>query len=158
MSDTHDSNTSYLFQSLPCKHIIFFCFIVAVYNCPGSSHDMMNSKRGLLEEKLGGLPEEFMLVSDTAFSVSHMNVDRILQYPKKDRHFDPRGVDTEVKSVRQCAEWGVGAIAKVCPRIDCLRLTNNFERRMYLKCIIHFYQFRTHHIGRSQIQTWANDE
>ncbi len=127
-----------------------------VYNCPGSSHDALNSKRGNLEEKLGALPEKFMLVSDTAFSATHMSTDRILQYPKKDKYYDPRGADTEVKSVRQCAEWGVGAVEKVCPRLQALNIRNNYKRGLFIKCMIHFYQFRTHHVGRSQIGTWSN--
>ena len=78
-----------------------------------------------------------MLVSDSAFSTSFLSSERILQYPKKDKYFDPRGVDSEVKSVRQCAEWGVGAMEKVCPRLNFLNMTNNFKRQMYLKCMIH---------------------
>tara|TARA_R110002050_G_scaffold300198_1_gene468147 strand:+ start:836 stop:1240 length:405 start_codon:yes stop_codon:yes gene_type:complete len=132
--------------------------IALVYNCPGSSHDAMNAKRGGLEEKLDALPMNFMLVSDTAFSVTHMKVHRILQYPKKDKNFEPRGVDSEIKSVRQCAEWGVGAIAKVCPRLDHLLVTNNFQRKRVVKCMLHFYQFRVHHIGRSQIATWVENK
>ncbi len=97
-----------------------------------------------------------MLVSDSAFSVAHMCTDRILQYPKKDKYFDPRGADSEVKSVRQCAEWGVGAVVKVCPRLQSLNITNNYKRKIFIKCMIHLYQFRTHHVGRSQIQTWAD--
>ena len=80
--------------------------IALVYNCPGSGHDAMNAKRGGLEVKLDALPMNIMLVSDTAFSVTHMKLHRILQYPKKDKNLEPRGVDSEIKSVRQCAKCG----------------------------------------------------
>lgn len=105
------------------------------------------------------------VLSDSAFPVGQEMFGRIMT-PLKDgdierAHRDARPslirLSSAITSMRQSAEWGMGAVSKVY-RILLKRLSYDKERRGRLLTVTHkLYNFRVRTTGISQIRNYFNN-
>ena len=135
------------------------------HNCPGSWNDGETSRK--FQIKLArddiNLPNHGVL-SDSAFPVTGLMFRRIIT-PLKDNDLeraDPavRGMllrlSNAIVSLRQSAEWGMGAVEKVYRRL-LLKLPYNQKRRaLRLSNLFRLYNYRVRTTHISQIRTYFN--
>jgi hypothetical protein len=119
--------------------------IFTVFNAPGSVHDSTLAEWGCLYELLdytynrnGG-----QCVMDSAFA--QKNNPAIIKSAQSDINANSAIeilVLKEATSLRQSAEWGMGALQNSFPRItDKIRFEQTGKRVMLLECMILFYNF-----------------
>jgi hypothetical protein len=133
------------------------------HNCPGSWNDGETSRR--FQEKLSrhyiNLPGHGVL-SDSAFPVRGAMFGRIVTPLKENdlaralpaARFALAALSNAITSLRQSAEWGMGAVEKVYRRL-LERLPYNPSRRaLRLKTIFHLYNFRVRTTNISQIRSY----
>lgn len=137
------------------------------HNCPGSWNDGETSRRfqqKIIREDIN-LPNHGVL-SDSAFPVKDLMFGRIMT-PLKDNDLEKAHPDARpalarigkaITSMRQSAEWGMGAVEKVYRRL-LERLPFDQKRRaLRLKCIHHLYNYRVRTTGISQIKTYFDTQ
>lgn len=138
------------------------CLVWGKHNFPGSWNDSSTSfdfQMKLIDPRLtwaGG-----KVASDSAFPVSGLLEKKIIT-PLKDGDLEripaearagAIRMNSAITSVRQAAEWGMGAVEKVW-RILLLPLPFSPEqRRMRLKILYRLYNLRVRTTGISQIRT-----
>ena len=102
------------------------------------------------------------VLSDSAFPVSNDMFGRIITPLKhgdiERAHRDARPallrLSAAITSMRQSAEWGMGAVSKVY-RVLLLKLTHNQKNRARLLVVTHkLYNFRVRTTGISQIRNY----
>ncbi len=110
------------------------------------------------------LPEGFSIAADSAFTRADM-ASRIIR-PLKSDEMERAGRTVSVRqfvaavkrhrlalSIRQSAEWGMGALQQMCGRLRH-RLSGDAKvRRELLALCCHYYNYRTHTVGLNQIRT-----
>lgn len=101
------------------------------------------------------------VLSDSAFPVSGRLFNKIIT-PLKDNeldalpphlHFDAVRMHNAIISIRQAAEWGMGAVLKPYKRLELPLPYNPFERAKRLEGIHRLYNLRVERTGISQIKT-----
>lgn len=135
----------------------------AKLNCPGSWNDgdmSRNFQLKLMDEAIN-LPDHGVL-ADSAFPVAG-DLERRIMSPLKDGEIDRAPPDlvtglaamsAAITSLRQAAEWGMGAVSKVFRRL-LLRLPFHQQRRaVRLANIHHLYNYRVRSTGISQIRSY----
>ena len=139
------------------------CIVWMCHNNPGSWNDGETS-RGFVENLLNTTkcPDQQMgVLTDSAFSVSGPLFGRI-ETPLKTGDFEriPRALQTAalaksnaICSIRQAAEWGMGASEKVFGRLKMPLPFNPNLRALRLYNIHKLYNFRVRTTGISQIRT-----
>lgn len=132
------------------------------HNCPGSWNDAETS-RGLqrkLRDESKTLPE-YGIVSDTAFPVSG-DLFRKISTPLKEgdiHRFPPevrpaaRAVSNAITSIRQAAEWGMGAVQKPYKRLLLPLPYDKHLRARRLANLFRLYNLRVDRTGISQIRS-----
>jgi len=167
-----DKQNAYYIGWLHCVYVtgcICFgvdgCIVWYRHNCPGSWNDGETSRQ--FQQKLcnndKNLPGHGVL-SDSAFPVSdHMFGKIITPLKENDLERAPPGtvrilsaVSNAITSMRQAAEWGMGAVEKVYRRL-LQRLPYNQKRRsLRIKNLFKLYNFRVRTTKISQIRTYFN--
>jgi hypothetical protein len=135
--------------------------IWARHNCPGSWNDGDTS--GPLQERLLNLqycPDQRMgIISDSAFPVSGPMLGRIVT-PLKEGDLSrlhpsvwatATALSNAVTSVRQAAEWGMGAMEKPFARLTMPLPYNPQLRTIRLSNIFRLFNLRVRRTGISQI-------
>ena len=132
-------------------------------NCFGSFNDgeMSRAFREKLSDSRRNV-EGHGVLSDSSFPVSKEMFGRIIT-PLKDGDFEIAHRDARpslirfssaITSMRQSAEWGMGAVSKVY-RILLLKLTHDKKRRGRLLTVTHkLYNYRVRTTGISQIKNY----
>lgn len=151
LCDTYISN---LLVFVPDGAIVF-----AAVNFPGSWHDSRVAQLSGLQELLTKhCSDSEFIVGDSAFPLSkHIQRsskcrDVVGKSPAKDAIFD-----SQLTSMRQCAEWGMRGFESAFPRLKS-RLTNDLTfRRHLLETAVLLYNLRTRMVGLSQIATVWQD-
>ena len=64
----------------------------------------------------------------------------------------------EIVSVRQAAEWAVRDLRGTYPRLTAKLFYDHKMRSVLMSLIIRLSNYRTHHIGLSQVQTVFEDK
>jgi hypothetical protein len=146
-----------------------FCFAVdgtiiwGRHNCPGSWNDGEMSRA--FQEKIArddiNLPDHGVL-ADSAFPVSGRCYKRIIT-PCKEGEIESSSPDVipalalmsnAITSMRQSAEWGMGAVSKVYRQLTNKLPFNPTTRRILLENIYRLYNFRVRRTGISQIRNY----
>jgi len=138
------------------------CAGLAILNAPGSWHDSAVSvSGGLYQTLMFKTPTPYALVADSAFPRSGELAPKILR-PRKDNEAPPEdlhervidmALQRQVISLRQAAEWGMGAFQRTCPRLKKPLSWDPAKRLRLLESCIRFVNLRTRRIGLNQIQT-----
>lgn len=136
------------------------------HNCPGSWNDGETSRQ--FQEKLCNpdmtLPE-YGVLSDSAFPVSGALKGKILT-PLKDGDLDRAlpatrpalvALGNAITSMRQSAEWGMGAVEKVYRRLLEKLPFNPVLRARRIQTLFLLYNFRVTTTNISQIKSYFND-
>jgi hypothetical protein len=135
------------------------------HNCPGSWNDGETSRKfqkKLLKAEIN-LPGHGVL-SDSAFPVSGLLFNKIITPLKEgelERHKPAlrpglAAMSHAITSMRQAAEWGMGAVEKVYRRL-LLKLPYDQPRRaLRLNTLFKLYNFRVRRTQISQIRTYFN--
>ncbi|EPZ35469.1 hypothetical protein ROZALSC1DRAFT_28416 [Rozella allomycis CSF55] len=166
-ADANTQNAMYngwLHQTLVTGTICFGAdgtIVWAKHNCPGSWNDGDTSRA--LQNKLSDprfSPDPNMgILSDSAFPVLGAVKGKIVT-PLKDGdlgriHPSCRSAATAmsnaITSLRQAAEWGMGAIEKPFERLLMKLPSNKFRRSIRLSNIFRLYNIRVRRTGISQI-------
>ena len=138
----------------------------AKLNCPGSWNDGEMSRDFQLKliDDQYCLPDHGVL-SDSAFPVSGRMTGRIMT-PLKDGELEKAPVDLQpgiaamsnaITSLRQAAEWGMGAVSKVYRQLLLPLPFDQVRRALRLKTIHLLYNFRVRTTGISQIRSYFFD-
>ena len=142
------------------------CIVWFRHNCPGSWNDGETSRRfqlKLAREDIN-VPNHGVL-SDSVFPVSGAMFGRILTPLKEDdlerSHQLARPMlarlSTAITSMRQSAEWGMGAIEKVYRRL-LERMTFDQKRRaLRIDTVFHLFNYRVRTTGISQIRSYFDE-
>jgi hypothetical protein len=150
-----------------------FCFapdgtiIWCTINFPGSWADGELAKR--LYSLLETVPPGFFIAADCAFNRADMagKIIRPLKSDELTRYADSvsvRAFVAHVKrhrlalSIRQGAEWGMGAMQGMCGRLRHRLSSNSAVRRELLELCSHYFNFRTRTVGLNQISTVYHPE
>ncbi|KAF0728094.1 hypothetical protein Ae201684_013924 [Aphanomyces euteiches] len=131
------------------------------HNCPGSWNDGEMSRR--LQEILSDpwrTGAGMKIASDSAFPVSGRCAGRIITPLKEgdlERHphdcrLGMKAMSDSITSLRQAAEWGMGAVGKVYRQLLLPLPYNPAVRAMRLNSIFKLYNFRVRRTGISQIK------
>ncbi len=149
-----------------CSSLFLFgpdgCVLWCTLNWPGSWSDAALARQ--LYDILLQLPEGFCIAADSAFTRADM-ASRIIRPLKSDelaRYANSVSVKQFVAavkrhrlalSIRQSAEWGMGALQQVCGRLQHRLSAQSSVRRQLLELCVHYYNFRTRTVGLNQIRT-----
>lgn len=140
------------------------CIIWGKHNCPGSWNDGETSRQ--FREKLldeNKTLQDYGVLSDSAFPVSGAMYNRIVT-PLKNGDLERalrRGgvaestliaINNAVTSIRQAAEWGMGAVEKPFRRLLLPLPFERFVRQRRLGNIHRLYNFRVRRTNISQIR------
>lgn len=142
------------------------CIAWYACNAPGSWHDArLGLYSGLFQRLRDLIPIGFNLVADSAFPRTDANSicpGKIIRCRKIDEEppENPKQlrIESQAKSARQSAEWGMGSVQGVWHRLHSGELDDNMRqhRRIILVTCFRLFNFRTRTIGLNQIQTvWA---
>jgi len=131
------------------------------HNYPGSWNDAETS-RSLCERLLGPeTADNTGLLADTAFPVRTMGgrivtpckegeLDKITDLHQRDML---RDLSADVTSLRQAAEWGMGAVEKVYKRLLLSLPFSPLKRGLLLTVIHRLFNYRVRTTGITQIGT-----
>ena len=134
------------------------------YNVPGCSHDSTVADWGCLYEKLEKVYEETGLkfVIDSAFCTT--NIPFLIKSSQDDLTADA-GIMTfqeqvddiarklDAMSMRQSAEWGMGAVQSSFPRLkDTLPYEEYGERKRIMTSLLLLFNLRARLVGINQIR------
>lgn len=141
-------------------------------NAPGSWHDSRVA-RPIYEKLRTMTPEDFYLVTDTAFPRGTDQIAGHIQAPMKDGarlpedHVEREPVmqfDRQLLSFRQTAEWGMWTLQGSFGRLRVpLSINHNELRGDLLEVVARLYNLRARRVGYNQIRTvyvplWQPDE
>ena len=156
-----------------CSNVFVFdadgCIDWARLNCPGSWHDSKIAD-GLYDVLRYKVPQGFGIAADTAFSNSGDLKTKVFK-PLKENQLTAKvnsglSVKALIKilrahraavSVRQAAEWGMGAIQRTFKRLTCVLSANHEHRRLDLMNVVFLFNFRTRVTHINQIKTVYGD-
>jgi len=161
---THGHYVTNLFGFAPDGMIVF-----AVINACGSLHDSTLASWGRVYEKLGAVYDRTGLkcIMDSAFaSGEHEFILKSAQNYNVTSVQDSGELDLyeAATSMRQAAEWGMGAIQSSFPRLTAVfpYEENPGNRHLLLKLCVYLYNFRAKYVGLNQIRNtfaphWSKD-
>ncbi len=152
-----------------CSSLFLFgpdgCILWCTLNWPGSWSDAALARQ--LYTILHELPEGFSIAADSAFTRADMASRIIL--PLKSDEMERASLSVSVRqfvsaikrhrlalSIRQSAEWGMGALQQMCGRLRHCLSADAKVRRELLNLCCHYYNFRTRTVGLNQIRTVYN--
>jgi len=148
---THDHYITNLFTFSTDGRIIH-----AVINAPGSLHDSSLATWGGLYDTLEEVHSRTggKCCVDSAFATNEApHLIKSAQSPTGRE--DARGILQlqQATSLRQAAEWGMGAIQSAFPKMkDRIKIEENGERRVVLHLLPLLYNCRLEHVGLNQIR------
>ena len=142
------------------------CVVWGKHNVVGSWNDG-DISRGFQEKLSDPIRnvEGHGVLSDSAFPVQGDNFRRIMTPMKEgdsDKIIDPitrayaERLNSAITSLRQPAEWGMGAVEKVYRRLLLPLPFNQIIRGRRLRNIYMLYNFRVRTVGISQIKNYFN--
>ena len=67
-------------------------------------------------------------------------------------------LSTAITSVRQCAEWGMGAVEKVYRRLLERMPYDQKKRALRINTLFHLYNYRVRSTGVSQIKSYFDED
>ena len=135
------------------------CLIWGKHNCVGSWNDADMSRE--LQDKLMLVPDGLGIVSDTAFPASKELVGKICS-PLKDgelekAHPDVQGLllrlSSDITSLRQACEWGMGSVEKPFRQLSLPLPYNPVVRETRLTNLFRLFNLRVRTTGISQIRS-----
>jgi len=154
-----------------CSSLLLFgpdgCILWCTLNWPGSWSDAALARQ--LYDLLTDLPDGLAIAADSAFTRADMAA-RIIRPLKADemerysRTVSVRQFVAAVKrhrlalSIRQSAEWGMGAFQQMVGRLHHRLSADPKTRRQLLDLACHYYNYRTRTVGLNQIRTVYDPE
>jgi DDE superfamily endonuclease len=130
--------------------------ISAVLNAPGSLHDSTLAEWGGIYDELAAMYNRTggKCCVDSAFSTVN---NRYLVKSSENYGLAANGIEMlrmqQATSLRQAAEWGMGAIQGAFPRLkDRIHYEENGERGVFLSLVPLLYNYRLAKVGLNQIR------
>ena len=137
------------------------------HNCPGSWNDGETSRKFQIKLARDDINlEGHGVLSDSAFPVSGEMFGKIVT-PLKENDLErahPQArpmlarLSAAITSMRQSAEWGMGAPEKVYRRLLERMPYDQKKRALRIDTLFHLYNFRVRTTGVSQIRTYFNSD
>ena len=125
---------------------------MCLINAPGMFHDSAMSDYGIYE----GMERVYLATGEKVVADSAFNVGK-REYIIKSAQQDPLDMEgvlrnRDATSVRQLSEWGIRMIQGQFPRMhDRMRYESKGNRKIFLRLLIHLYNFQTAQVGVNQI-------
>lgn len=151
---------SQLFVFNPLGEIVW-----AHINAPGSWHDSTLAEN--LYRKLAVIPHGLSIAADCAFSAqgeADMHIVKPLTKTQLQKHSNDKTVSVQqlvaiirkhrtAVSIRQAAEWGMGAFQRVWGRMQLPLPGSTKKRRLLLNLAVRLHNARARLVGLNQIRT-----